>query len=188
MKRLLLLIFWLTSLSIIISAQYTWTIPSELAISLDKMNAEVIPPIDGSYKAYNPFENNTQNCHWAIRSRKDGLEVRYLLVPFSENQPISNYPGLAASRMAMHICSNEENSVITSRDLTDHEQEVLYNVDWGKVFIFPPKLDFSPYAYCKMVVLYKENQGLAYIFNLFDEPSQNIDNRLYTFRFKDEDY
>jgi len=135
-----------------------------------------------------PPDNLTQNCHWAIRSRKDGLEIRYLLSPAQEEQPISNHPELAAHRLAMHICSNEENSIMTTRELTDNEREVLYNADWGKVYILSPKVDFSPYTYCKMVVLYRENSGLAYIFNLFDEPSQNIDNKLYTFRFKNANY
>lgn len=185
---MLFLLFLLTSINTYLFGQYTWKIPSELAIALEQMNAEVLPPIDGNYKGFSPYENNTQNCHWAIRSRKDGLEVRYLLVPHSEDRPISNQPGLAANRMTMHLCSNDESAIITARELTDHELEVLYNVDWGKVYIFPPKMDFSPYAYCKMVVLYKEDKGITYIFNLFEEPSQNIDNKLYTFRFKDEDY
>ncbi|HKK73618.1 MAG TPA: hypothetical protein VJ953_00990 [Saprospiraceae bacterium] len=187
MKRILFICL-LISTNWVASAQYTWKLPNELSAVLQFMDAEVMPPIDGGYRGFRPPDNLTQNCHWAIRSRKDGLEIRYLLSPAQEEQPISNHPELAAHRLAMHICSNEENSIMTTRELTDNEREVLYNADWGKVYILSPKVDFSPYTYCKMVVLYRENSGLAYIFNLFDEPSQNIDNKLYTFRFKNANY
>lgn len=169
-------------------AQYTWDLPDELHTALQLMEAEVLPPIDGGYKSFRPPENFTQNCHWAVRSRKDGLEIRYLLAPYNREHPINDHPGLAAHRLAMHIGSNTENAVMTARDLTDNEREVLYNADWGKVYILSPKADFSTYTYCKLVVLYREDSGLAYIFNLFDEPSQNIDNKLYTFRFRNADY
>lgn len=187
MKRILFICL-LISTNWIAFAQYTWKIPNELSAALQFMDAEVMPPIDGGYRGFRPPDNFTQNCHWAIRSRKDGLEIRYLLSPDQEEQPISNHPELAAHRLAMHICSNEENAIMTARELTDNEREVLFNADWGKVYILSPKADFSPYTYCKMVVLYRENSGLAYIFNLFDEPSQNIDNKLYTFRFKNANY
>lgn len=188
MKRItwIILLFLITPL--LIKAQQNWKINEEFDNALQLLNAEVMPPLDGAYKTYNPSQNSTQNCQWALRSRKEKLEIRYLATPLSLGKKTQQYPSIAAHRLAMHVCSNEENAIITARDLSEHEQEVLYNADWGRVYIFPPKLDFSSYTYCKMIALYKEGKGMAYIFNLFDNPSPNIDSRLYSFRFMEEDY
>lgn len=183
MKYLLSLTITLL-LAVTASAQYTWKLPPGLSTALLQMNAEVLPPIDGGYKGFQPPENFTQNCQWAIRSRKDGLEIRYLLAPDPPESSASPNPHLAAHRLAMHISINDENALMTARELTDNEREVLYNADWGKVYVLTPKPDFSPFTYCTMVALYRKGSGLAYIFNLFDEPSQNIDNKRYTFRFR----
>lgn len=188
MKRIRLAFLFLVFLAPHLSAQSEWNLNDKFSEALQRLHAEVMPPLDGAYKVYRPALNDTQNCQWALRSRKERLEIRYLAAPFSTRKPNLKYPSIAAHRLAMHICSNEENSIITARDLTEHEQETLYNADWGRVYIFPPKLNFSPYAYCKMVALYKEGKGMAYIFNLFDNPSPNIDSRLYSFRFMEEDF
>lgn len=188
MMKPILYVGLLIATSFKVAAQYSWDLPNELHTALQLMEAEVMPPIDGGYKGFRPPENFTQNSHWAVRSRKDGLEIRYLLAPYTRKHPINDHPELAAHRLAMHICSNAESAVMTARELTDNEREVLYNADWGKVYVLSPKADFSTYTYCKMVVLYRKDSGLAYIFNLFDEPSQNIDNKLYTFRFKNANY
>lgn len=188
MKRITWIILLYLFTLPLLSAQYNWRINKEFGQALLLLNAEVMPPLDGAYKTYKPARNSTQNCQWALRSRKERLEIRYLATPLSAQKHTRKYPSIAAHRLAMHICSNEEDAIITARDLSAHEQEVLYNADWGRVYIFPPKLDFSPYTYCKMVALYKEGKGMAYIFNLFDNPSPNIDSRLYSFRFMEEDY
>ena len=164
------------------------SVEDEFRAALEKLNAEVMPPLDGDYKAWRPLKNLTQNSDWAIRSRKEKLEIRFLTSTVSDNQPTMKYPSIAAHRLALHICSNEENTGISARDLTEHEQEDLFNADWGRIYIFRPKLDFAQNAYCKMVALHKEGKGMAYIFYLFDEPSPNIDNRLYAFRFIPDDW
>ena len=154
--------------------------------NLIQMGAEVMPPLDGDYKELSMAKNLTQNCQWAIKSRKNRLEIRFLTQPEVEGGRMLAYPDVASHRLAMHICSNEQNAGISVRDMTQHEMEDLFNADWGRVYIFPPKLDFSENAYCKMVALQKAGKGMAYIFYLFDEPSQAIDNSLYSFRFLSE--
>ncbi|MEM6378485.1 MAG: hypothetical protein AAF705_09735 [Bacteroidota bacterium] len=171
-----------------LQAQKNLRINEEFGKSLQMLNAEVLLPLDGDYRAFIPDNNFTQNCPWALRSRKERLEIRYLTSPFTTQKRAQKYPSIAAHRLAMHVCSNEEDAIITARDLSKHEQEVLYNADWGRVYIFPPKTDFSSFAFCKMIALYKEGKGMAYIFNLFDNPSPNIDSRLYSFRFIEANY
>lgn len=188
MKRFTWTIVLLLLVLPFLKAQKKINLNEEFGAALQLLNAEVMPPLDGDYRVFRPSENFTQNCQWALRSRKEKLEIRYIASPFTKQKRSQAYPSLAAHRLAMHICSNEEDAMITARDLTEHEQEVLYNADWGRVYIFPPKLDFSPYTYCKMIALYKEGKGMAYIFNLFDNPSPNIDSRLYSFRFIGADY
>ncbi|MEO0341683.1 MAG: hypothetical protein AAF242_21050 [Bacteroidota bacterium] len=162
-----------------------WKISPEFLQVLQQVDAEVMPPLDAGYKVRYPVSNRTQNYQWVLRSRKERLEIRYLVSPFTASNPTLKYPAIAAHRLAMHVCSNEEEAMISARDLDEEELQDFYNADWGKIYIFPPKDDFSTYAYCQLVVLFKVDRGIVYLFHLFDEPSPAIDQRLYSFRFKE---
>jgi len=158
------------------------------AKKLLEMNAEIMPPLDGGYRKIRTSGSWIQDCDWAIRSKREKLEIRYLVTPLETGGPGMQHPDLAAHRLAMHLCSNDDDAMISGRDLTEHEVKNIYNADWGRIYIFPPKLGFAPHAYCKMVALQREEEGLVYIFNLFDTPSPAIDSRMYTFSFEKESW
>ena len=179
--------FWMVGLLFLlpIGAYSQWKMSPEFLQILQEVDAEVMPPLDAGYKVRYPVSNRTQNYQWVLRSRKEKLEIRYLVSPFNTTSPTLKYPAVAAHRLAMHVCSNAEEAMITARDLDEEELQDFYNADWGKIYIFPPKDDFSLYAHCKMVVLFKEDRGIVYLFHLFNEPSPAIDQRLHSFRFKE---
>lgn len=185
MKTLVIsLVFYLFLFSLTTSGYGQSTDPLALGQLLEKLKAEIMVPLDGDYRPLRMQKNEVQNYHWALGSTSEQLEIRYLILP-DEGQALMDFPHLEASRLAMQTCSNEEHAAITARDLTEEERIDLYQADWGRLFIFPPKLTFGEYLHCKMVAVFKENRGMMVIFHLFDEPSPEIDNRLYTFRFID---
>jgi hypothetical protein len=158
--------------------------PLELGQLLEEMRAEIMAPLDGDYRRLKVRKNRVQNYQWALGSAREDLEIRYLAIP-DDGSELLDYPHIEASRLAMQICSNVQESAITARDLTEEERIDLFNADWGRMYMFPPKEEFGLYLHCKMVALFREGSGMMVIFHLFDEPSPEIDNRLYTFRFMD---
>ncbi|NRB61793.1 MAG: hypothetical protein HRU40_01965 [Saprospiraceae bacterium] len=176
--------FWLITMVTFTSVHGQTFHSTALGAALQKMNGEIMVPLDGDYKPLVIEDNSVQEYQWALGSASEHLEIRYLTI-LDNNQQLLNYPHLEASRLAMQICDNSEDARITARDLTENERTNLYNADWGRVYIFPPKPTFGAYLYCKMVAVFKEGSGLMVIFHLFDEASPEIDNRLYTFRFID---
>ncbi len=158
--------------------------PLELGQLLEEMRAEIMAPLDGDYRRLQIRKNRVQNYQWALGSAREDLEIRYLAIP-DDGSELLDYPHIEASRLAMQICSNAQEAAITARDLTEEERIDLFNADWGRMYMFPPKEEFGLYLHCKMVALFREGSGMMVIFHLFDEPSPEIDNRLYTFRFMD---
>ena len=98
MKRLVAYCFMLGLLSLggIDTSAQSLNAGDEFKEALVKLNAEVMPPLDGDYKVNRPLRNDTQNCQWSIRSRKEKLEIRFLTSVFSEDKPLIKFPSMAA--------------------------------------------------------------------------------------------
>lgn len=181
MKHILCLLIMFGSLSL---ARTQPTQPLVISTLLEHLNGEILQPLDGDYRPVRIFDNPIQTYHWAIGSTREQLEIRFLVIP-DEGQRVMDYPHLEASRIAMQVCSNEPDAAITARDLTEEERTNLFHADWGRIFMFPPNQRFGLYLHCKMITLFRENRGIMVIFQLFDEPSPAIDNRLHSFQFLD---
>ena len=97
-----------------IGAYSQWKMSPEFLQILQEVDAEVMPPLDAGYKVRYPVSNRTQNYQWVLRSRKEKLEIRYLVSPFNTTSPTLKYPAVAAHRLAMHVCSNAEEAMITA--------------------------------------------------------------------------
>lgn len=146
---------------------------------------EFLAPLDAGYKDVSVLRNSVQNYDFAIRSRKEKLEIRYLLEPYQENNPGFETPHIRSIQKLMHLASNEQDFVMTGLDVDPELLKEHFNADWGKIFFFRPKLRFCNYQHVKMLSLFKEGQGMAYIFFLFNEPTRDLNNRMYTIRFRD---
>lgn len=157
---------------------------SIFARRLDSLGAEIVMPIDGDYRPRYIENNPIQAYHWALGSRKDKLEIRFFILPW-RGQAILNFPHIEAARVARQVASNDPDAVMTARDLTDEELFDLFNADWGRIYLFAPKPHFGLFEHCKMIALFREERGMAFIFQLFDEPGPNIDRRLHAFQFLD---
>lgn len=156
-------------------------LPPEFLNRLMEVGAEMLIPLDGGYKGEEGEKNPYCSWDYALRSRLERLEIRYVVRPDTADSRRS--PAIDAHRMALNLCSNDEDAVMTARNLTEEELYDLYNADWGRVYNFPPKLFFSASRYCQMLAMYKAGRGLIFVFLLFDEPTPEIEHRLYAMRF-----
>jgi len=152
---------------------------------LENAQIDFYEPVEGKYKAMNMQKDVFQPCDFGIRSRREKLEIRYLIAPYSENSPAFSAPQVESTRMVAHLASNDPKAVITVLSMDEQELREEFNADWGKVFFFQPKEQFSTSKHCKLLSLYAEGKGMALVFFLFDKPSQELDNRFLALRFKD---
>lgn len=160
--------------------------PSKRFDSLTKAcNIEFLKPLDAGYKSIWVGKNSLQQYDFAIRSRKEKLEIRYLIEPHQENNPTFSVPHMKCIQKVLTIASNEQDVVMTGLDISEKSLQEDYNADWGKVFFFRPKAQFSTYKHIKMLALFKEGRGMAYVFFLFDKPTRNLDNRIIALRYNE---
>ena len=85
---------------------------------------------------------------------------------------------------ANSVATNDEDARIAYHEMPKEERE-KYQADWGATFFFQPKDIFSKKKDCKLITLYAEGKGIAMIFYLFDEASEEIDLQKYCFRLKE---
>ena len=154
---------------------------------LDDADLEFLEPVEAKYKDIRIGKNLYQSYDFAIRSRKEKMEIRYLIEPYNEKDPTADIPHLSSIRLLTHLASNgEEAGVITGLDIEAEKLKTDFNADWGKTFFFKTKTSFSTRSHCKMLALFKEGKGMAYVFFLFDKATNELDKRFLALRFKDE--
>ena len=151
----------------------------------EQMGLDFMAPLDAGYKDLKPYPNRYQVYEFAIRSRKEKLEIRYHLEPEKEGNALSSLPHVRCMQLLSHLASNDEEHNIAAHSLPTSIRVEDLNADWAKVFFFSPKKEFSPRLTCQLLAIYKEGRGMAFAFLLFDKPPVSLDNRLLTLRFEE---
>lgn len=151
----------------------------------EQMGVDFMAPLDAGYKDTKPYPNQYQDYEFAIRSRKEKLEIRYHLEPEKEDIALSSLPHIRCMQLLSHLASNDEKNSIAAHSLPTSIRVEDLNADWAKVFFFTPKKAFSPRLTCQLLAIYKEGRGMAFAFLLFDKPPVTLDNRLLTLRFEE---
>ena len=146
------------------------TLPGPFVGLLHDTGIELLLPLEAVYKLVDLEVNDFQPCQVAIYSRQEKIEIRYLVEPYDSNKVAFQLPHVNASRLLMHLASNDEDAVITGHSL-DNETLSRTGADWGKAFFFKPKTAFSSRQHCQLTILHKHLQGAIYIFLLFDDPN-----------------
>lgn len=159
-------------------------ISDPFALKLELMQLDFLQPLDSDYKDVMVVRNDLQKYDFAIRSKKEKLELRYIIELAPPNNPMYAVPSVQFSRMLTHLATNDEEALITVHSLSTADLEI-FNADWGKVAYFQPKIGFSDKPNCKLLSLYREGKGMVHVLFLFDKPSEAVDNRFYTLRFRD---
>lgn len=152
---------------------------------LDKSGLEVLDPLDAGYRSFELWENEYLNCQYAINSRREGLEIRYYIVPWNEADANTTAPNVTTFRVLTNVATNADNSVISGIQPTKDFLLQNFNADWGMTYFFTPKPAFSEEPACKLMALSKEGKGTVFIFFLFHDPGNTaLDMREAAVRFK----
>lgn len=178
------------ALSLLLSLPiYTQKIDYPIGFSerLNRAGVDFFEPIEAGYKDTRPVQNEFQDYHLAIFSRKEDLEIRYVIQPFETNNPFSSNPHIATIRALTSVSINEEEELISAIQLEKKQVLKDFNADWGMVYFFKPKPGFSKYPYCRMLALHKEEQATVFVFYLFEKTdNEALDRRYQALRFLDK--
>ena len=151
---------------------------------LDQAGIEWMEPVEARYKQVPVRKKAFQAYDYAIRSRKERIEIRYIIRPYEPGAPSADVPHVEASRLVMHLATNDEDYLIAGREVAPELLSGFFNADWGMQYFFHPKAGFADWNHCEVLALHKDGQGTAFVLFLFDEPSRELGNRFYALRFK----
>ncbi len=152
----------------------------------DNMGLELFMPVEDSSRDVAIVENDYLNYHFAIRSRKEKMEIRYYLEPERADNKLAGLPHVSLSRLLMHLASNDDDAHVVVHPMEEEELTYDFGADWGQSCYFPPKRGFTEYySHCQMLALYKEGRGMVYILLLFNEAPNTLDARRLAFAFLD---
>ncbi len=150
---------------------------------LQAAKLEFLQPLDAGYKELKSRRNDFQNYDHAIYSRKEKLEIRYLIVPYDSLMPTADLPHLVASQMMINLSNNTEAFTGSAFSYTEEAARSDFNADWACEFLFKPKPEFSSKSTCRMLSIHKDEVGTAYVFLLFDKIPELLDARTISLRF-----
>ncbi|MCB0637688.1 MAG: hypothetical protein KDC54_13755 [Lewinella sp.] len=180
-----LLLLPLLAGSHLLVAQETPDLPADVQQLLSTHQLLFDWPPSGDFRQYHRFASDFQPTDFALWSRTARTEIRFLIQPTdTTNRRRLPWPHLEASRMVTHLADNEENTLIAAHDLVPEAVDRVLAADWAKMYFFPPKDVFAGYDHCRMLCLYREGVATAYVFFLFNEPPDEMDEWLGVLRFE----
>lgn len=144
----------------------------------DKIGIDVFTPTESSFKSIKIIKNPYQNYQAAVRSRHDNLEIRYNFIPYNDKNPTTTMPHLQVTRSVASAATNDEEAIIAFHEISQKDLEI-FGADWGQMVIFRPKKGFAIQQFCKMLTLFKEGRGTAFIFYLFEDANNPAVDNLY---------
>lgn len=171
-------------LSVVLPAQVALT-PRFEAL-LEQAGLEFITPLEARYKPARMDRDPFQHYDYAMRSRLEKMEVRYIVKPYEADDPLCEFPVISATRLVTHLATNEEDYVISEREIAPDILAKDFNADWGRQYFFHPKPHFADTRHCELLALHKAGRGTAFVLFLFNEPSRELGNRFYALRFEEK--
>lgn len=177
----IILTFLLVFLSYILTGQVN--LPEPVIAKITQLNGEILLPIDADFKLRSSFiEEPEPQWDLIISDKQHKREIRYLFLPDTSSSHFP--PDMTVYRLVLHICKNEENSVVTARELSEDELFDWYQCDSGKIYQFPPKLTLGYYTYCRLIAIHREGRGKVVICMLYNDPQNLQEGHQYSFRFR----
>ncbi|MCB9283143.1 MAG: hypothetical protein H6563_03640 [Lewinellaceae bacterium] len=170
----------------VVSYSQPAALPPAFQLKLEAMQLEIFRPLDSDYQPVAPQPGDFQEYDYIIRSRSEKMEIRYLAIPYREDQWDSQYPHILATRMVTHVATNAEDAPISLLSLGTTELDA-FHADWGVVYFFTPKDQVSERRTGELLVLHKEQRGTILVFFFFDDPDNPaIDRRFQSVQFIDQ--
>jgi hypothetical protein len=159
-------------------------LPPDFLERLDGMDVRFTPPLDSDYRESLDQVNDYLDSHYAMRSRRERMELRFHLRPERPGDRYYQLPHLAATSLAMNLGSNDDDAVTAVHRFSDDELR-FYNADWARMYTFRPKRSYSKgYEQAQLIALYREGRGLAYTVLLFDDAPDTLEGRQISLRFR----
>lgn len=153
---------------------------------MKQMSLEFVEPTDSDYRDVIALKNDIKKYDFAIKSRKEKIEIRYILEVEEESNLFSQLPDIQFFKMLTHLASNDENaSPMAVHGIPENELSNDFRADWGKFAYFQPKGNFAHWKHAKLLALYKSGKGMVYVLFLFDNPTPSLNNRFYAVQFSD---
>jgi hypothetical protein len=152
---------------------------------LAEVDAQLVLPVETDYKDIRPLKNRWMDYDFSIRSRKERLEIRYKILPFEVENRTFYAPHVKAMQVMMQVATNNEEAVVSALSLSDQSLKEDFRADWGKLFTFTPKEEFSTKQTCQLISLYREGKGMVFLFFLFNKPPMELNYRHLALSFAD---
>lgn len=159
----------------------------EVQSLLQRAQIDIVTPLEADYRSVNISErlSKYQPYDYVLRSRKEKLEIRFLIQPTDTTQHFYFPPNANFMRTITHLASNDEENVVAVHSMAEEDLVEIFNADWGKEALFTPKEKFSGHSHCKLLMLHKEGIGDVFVFFLFDFPNDTWEKRYHAVRFTD---
>ncbi|MEM8906921.1 MAG: hypothetical protein AAGD05_03665 [Bacteroidota bacterium] len=149
---------------------------------LQQAQLDFFEPSENSFKQLPIRKNTVQTYDFAIQSKREKVEIRYVILP-AQDQVLDDFPPVNFTAKASSVASNEEEEFMVFHAMDEATLKNTFNADWGASAFFRPKIGFSNKRHCKMVGLYSKGKANIYIFYLFNDLSIDIDERFHLVRF-----
>ena len=154
---------------------------------LNQLQLTVVEPTDAGYKDVMVLKNDVEGYDLAIRSRREKLEIRYIIEDDEAIEITHHLPHIRFTLLLSQLASNIEDSLpMAIHELPQDEIEELFGADWGQVAYFQPKGNFTHWQYAKLLSLYKTERGMAHILFLYNKSGLALDNRFHAVQFLNE--
>lgn len=154
---------------------------------LAEVDAHLVLPLEANYKDIRPLKNRWMDYDFSIRSRKEGLEIRYKILPFEVEKRTFYAPHVKAMQVMMQVATNDEEAIVSALSLSEKSLKDDFRADWGKLFTFTPKAEFSNKQTCQMITLFREGKGMVFLFFLFNKPPMELTYRHLALSFAEAD-
>lgn len=175
------LLCFLCYYSVQLSAQLPVSV--EFSELLSETALQLEHPQDAAFKLKPNPKNDYLKDQLTLYSKEEKLEMRFHIVPETENDIYYQRPHMRASLLVMNLGSNAEDAVTTVHSFDEEELAVL-NADWARMYTFRPKTSYSPHAHAQLIASYKQERGLAYTVLLFDKAPGTLEDRQLVLRFR----
>lgn len=152
---------------------------------LAEIDAHLILPVEADYKDIRPFKNRWMDYDFSIRSRREKMEIRYKILPFQKETRLFYAPHVKAMQVVMQVATNDQEAVVSTISLSEKSLKEDFRANWGKLFTFQPKEEFSRKQTCQMISLYREGKGMVFLFFLFNRPPSQLNYRHLAVSFAD---
>ncbi len=158
-------------------------LPTEFESLLEIGQLYFNTPLENRYKRIRTANNRLLKCNFAMKKRRGDLEIRFLVRLDNGKDPRMTIPQVQAMSTLSTVATNDQAATITVHRIDSVTLYHQYGAEWGTIGYFQPKPSFSTKKHGKMLSLYSEGKAQVFIFFLFNQPTEALEQEAYTLQF-----